>query len=223
MNREQALRRVVFLKAAPNAAITELARAGGERKLAKGEPLFAEHDRCLGLLVVLAGAVKLFKIDSRGREMTLGLEGPGASVAELPLFDGGNYPMSAEAASDDTRVLVVPRDAWSRALAAHPALGEEALRALAIRTRKLIEMLKAQALHSVRARIAEYLLHASDGERAFRLTQTNEAIGGQVGTVREVVSRTLHHLQDAGAITLSGRCVTVRDTALLRRIAGRDE
>ena len=222
MNRQQALRRVVFLKAAPDDALAELARAGDERKLWRGALLFAEHDPCPGLIVVLEGAVKLYKLDRRGREMTLGLEGPGGSVAELALFDGGNCPMSAEAAEENTIVYVVPRGAWSRIVAAHPILAQEALRALAIRTRKLIEMLKAQALHSVRARVAAYLLNASDGARTFPLAQTNESIGSQVGTVREVVSRTLHALADAGAITLDGRRVTVRGAHLLREIAGEE-
>jgi len=37
------------------------------------------------------------------------------------------------------------------------------------------------------------------------------------------VSRTLHGFADAGAITLAGRCVTLRDRAALRRLADREE
>ncbi len=92
MNRLEALGRVLFLKGLSDALITEIAASGEEKRLSRGELLFAENERCIGLLVVLAGGVKLYKLDNRGRELTLGMEGPGGSVAELPLFDGGNYP-----------------------------------------------------------------------------------------------------------------------------------
>jgi CRP/FNR family transcriptional regulator len=221
LDRREALSRVVFLKGLPAAVQDEIAAAGEERRLRRGECLFCEHERCIGLLVVLSGAVKVYKLDARGRELTIGVEGPGASVADLPLFDGGNYPASADAVDDDTRVFVVPRERFTAVMAAHPEIAQQAVRALAVGMRKLMEMLKAQTLHSVRARLAEYLLHAAGDEVTFPLRDTNEAIGSQVGTVREVVSRTLRSLEDAGAITLhGGRRVTIRDRAVLRQIAG---
>lgn len=223
MERREALGRVLFLRDLPDAVLAEIAVSGEERRLRRGEMLFAEHERCIGLLVVLRGAVKLYKLDSRGRELTLGREGPGASVAELALFDGGNYPASAEAAEEDTVIFVLRRDRFQSLMLRHPGIAEQAVRALAIRTRKLLEMLKAQTLHTVRARLADYLLHAAGDGIDFPLRETNEAIAGQVGTVREVVSRTLHALEDAGAIRIRGRWVTIRDREALRRIAERDE
>lgn len=100
----EALRQVLFLKTAGAEAITALTEAGQARRLAKGEQLFAEFERCQGLFVVLTGAVKVYKLDSRGRELTLSMERLGMSAGELPLFDGGNYPYSAEAALADTMV-----------------------------------------------------------------------------------------------------------------------
>lgn len=220
MNRCDALRRVVFLKYLPDAARDVLAQAGEERRLAKGEVLFAENARCIGLIVVLSGAVKVCKLDNRGRELTLGVEGPGASVAEIALFDGGNYPYSAEAAQGDTHVLIIPRARFHDVLRAFPELAEHALRALAIRLRRLISIAEAQTLHTVRARLAAYLLQSAAGRASFRLAETNEAIGSHIGTVREVVSRTLRALKDVGAISINGRWITMEDEETLRRIAG---
>jgi CRP-like cAMP-binding protein len=56
---------VLFFKALPDEALEDIARAGREIRLAKGEMLFAENERCRGLIVVLAGAVKVFKLDDR--------------------------------------------------------------------------------------------------------------------------------------------------------------
>lgn len=68
--RKAALRRVQFLKHLPQDVIDTLALTGHERVLGRGEVLFAERSRCLGLIVVLSGAVKVVKTDIRGRELT---------------------------------------------------------------------------------------------------------------------------------------------------------
>lgn len=219
MDRKAALRRVLFLKTLPEAARDVLAEAGEERVLCKGELLFAEHDRCLGLLVVLTGAVKVYKLDNRGREFTLERETPGQSVAEMPLFDGGNYPASAEAAEDGTRVLIVGREQFRRAMAVYPEIAEQGLKAMAVRMRRMIWMLEVQTLHTVRARLADYLLRVAGERETFRLEETNETIASQIGTVREVVSRTLRGFADAGAITTRGRWITICDPFPLCRLA----
>jgi len=169
--------------------------------------------------VVVSGAIKLYKLDSRGREMILGIARPGECVGELALFDGGNYPASAIACAPDTRLLVIAPPDFALLLARYPEIAAGAVRALAIQQRKLIEMLKAQTLHTVRARIAAYLLHTAGDATEFPLHETNAVIGSHVGTVREVVSRTLHGLEDEGAIRLHGRTVITLDRTVLRRIA----
>jgi CRP-like cAMP-binding protein len=219
MERKEALRRVLFLKTLPEAVIAAVAAAGEERTLRKGEMLFTENAPCIGLIVVLTGAVKVYKTDSRGREITLGLEESGASVAELPLFDGGNYPANSEGAKENTTVLIIPRERFQHLMVMYPEVAVQALRALAIRMRRQVKMIEAQAMHTVRARLAAYLLRIAAGRSTFLLEETNEAISSQIGTVREVVSRTLGNLREMGAITLRGRRVTILDTGSLRYIA----
>ena len=221
MEPQEALRRVLFLKALPDTALAAIAAAGETWRLGKGEMLFAEHDSCLGLLVVLTGAVKVYKLDNRGRELTLGLEGPGGSVVELPLFDGGNYPAGAEAATDETTLLIVSRERFQQLMAAYPEIAVEVVRALAVRMRKLFSQVEAQTLHTVQARLAGYLLHSAQGRPLFRLEETNEAIASHLGTVREVVSRTLRGFREQGVLTLCGRWVKVEDWIALERTAER--
>ena len=223
MEPREALRQVLFLKTASEEAISALMASGQARRLAKGEQLFAEFERCLGLFIVLTGAVKVYKLDSRGRELTLSMEMPGMSAGELPLFDGGNYPYSAEAAQADTTIWFVPRDRFREVMRAHPEIAERALLALGIRLRQVVQIAEAQSLYTVRARLAAYLLEVGRGREMFRLEETNEAISGHLGTVREVVSRTLRTLKEAQIIGLRGRWVDVLDGDELRRIARTDQ
>lgn len=223
MESREALRQVLFLKTAGEEAISKLEASGQAQRLGKGEQLFAEFERCRGLFVVLAGTIKVYKLDSRGRELTLSREGPGASVGELPLFDGGNYPYSAEATQAGTAVWFVPRDQFREVMRADPQIAERALLALGVRLRQMVQIAEAQSLYSVRARLAAYLLEVGAGRTLFRLEETNEAISGHLGTVREVVSRTLRTLKEAQVIGLRGRWVEVLDGEELRRVAGTDQ
>ncbi|MES2462712.1 MAG: Crp/Fnr family transcriptional regulator [Armatimonadota bacterium] len=219
MNRIEALQRVLFLKALPQDTLAEIGSLGRDRVLSAGEVLFLEKDPCLGLLVVLRGAVKVCRIDSRGMEFIFGIEKPGASIGDLALFDGGNYPASAFAALDETCVLIVPPPAFARLTQKYPAIATGAIRSLAVEQRRMIEMLKASTLQSVRARIAAYLLQRAEKDSIFALTETNTTIGSHIGTVREVVSRTLHLLEDEGMVRLEGRTVIICDRVALQSVA----
>jgi len=223
MEFKEALRQVLFLKTVGEEAISLLIASGQVRRLEKGEQLFAEFERCHGLFVVLTGAIKVYKLDSRGRELTLSVEMPGESVGELPLFDGGNYPYHAEAGQFNTAVWFVPRDRFREIMHLYPEIAERALLALGIRLRQMVQVAEAQSLYTVRARLSAYLLETGSGRTQFRLEETNETISGQLGTVREVVSRTLRTLKEAKIIRLQGRWVSVLDEEELRRIARADQ
>lgn len=106
---------------------------------------------------------------------------------------------------------------------AHPEIAERALLALGVRLRRMVQIAEAQSLYTVRARTAAYLLEVGRGRKTFRLEETNEAISGHLGTVREVVSRTLRALKEAQIIGLRGRWVEVQDGDELRHIAGADQ
>ena len=72
------------------------------RHYSAGEMVFGEGEPCSGLYVVESGNVRIFKSSPSGREQVLSIDGPGGSIAELPVFDGGNYPASAMAIDDAT-------------------------------------------------------------------------------------------------------------------------
>lgn len=223
MEIKQALRQVLFLKNVREEAITLLTASGQVQRLDKGEMLFAELARCKGLFVVLDGAVKVYKTDSRGRELTLSVQMPGASVGELPLFDGGNYPYSAAAVQARTEVFFVPRQRFREIMHTYPEIADRALLALGIQLRQTIQIAEAQSLYTVRARLAAYLLEGAQGRAEFRLAKTNEAISSQLGTVREVISRTLRTLKEANVIGLQGRTVLLLNPDELQRIAKADQ
>ncbi len=218
MIREEALRRVVFLKEVSAEIISALIAVSHTRSLESGEVLFLEAQPSTGLSLVLEGSIREGKTDARGRELIIAMHLPGSVLGELPLADGGNHPTQALAGVNGALVLTIPRNQFLSIEQSYPELTRGMVRALAIHQRKLLEMLKAQALHTVRSRLAAYLL-AQPGEATFRLHESHESIAAQVGTVREVISRTLNQLADQELITIQGRAVTVRNREALERLA----
>src|SRR5689334_25176655 len=96
----EVLRRVAIFSGLTETEFQFLAERAVPRNYRKGELLFTEGDPCTGLFVVESGRVRIFKSSPNGREQILAIEGPGSSVAQLPLFDGGTYPAAPAAASE---------------------------------------------------------------------------------------------------------------------------
>lgn len=107
---KQVLKGTPLFAALDDAELSSLAARCVVRPFSAGEVLFSEGEPCKGLYIVVDGRVRIFKSSVSGREHVLAVEGPGASVAELPVFDGGNYPASASA-METTHALFVSRRA----------------------------------------------------------------------------------------------------------------
>ena len=74
------------------------------------------------------------------------MEGPGSSFAELPVFDGGNYPASA-AASEDAEVLFISRKDFQDFCREHPEVGLKVIAVVGSRLRRLVGIIEDPVLH----------------------------------------------------------------------------
>lgn len=186
-----------------------------QRKYAAGELIFGEGDPCAGLYVVQSGNVRIFKSSASGREQVLSIDGPGSSIAELPVFDGGNYPASATAV-DDATLLFVSKQDFQALCVAHPQVALKVLRVVGARLRRLVGIIEELSFTTVRHRLASFLLRLAqnEGKRSpegveIILPVSNQELASQIGTVRELVSRNLSRLQAEGMIKIDGRSVIV--------------
>ena len=187
-----------------------------QRKFSTGELIFSEAEPCAGLYIVESGAVRIFKTSAGGREQVLSIDGPGSSIAEIPVFDGGNYPASAQAVTDSTLLFFSKNDFHGLCLQ-HPDVALKVLRVVGSRLRKLVGIIEELSFTTVRHRLAAMLVRlAKSAQRqgqshSFTLPANNNELAAQIGTVRELVSRNLSRLQSEGLIEIDGRTVTVPD------------
>jgi CRP/FNR family transcriptional regulator, cyclic AMP receptor protein len=93
--RRPPLDRLPLFAGVPEAARARLAAAARPVGYAAGEAVFRRGDPGEDMLVLLDGLVRLHLATPGGRELTLGLVGPGEPIGEIALIDGG--PRSADA------------------------------------------------------------------------------------------------------------------------------
>jgi CRP/FNR family cyclic AMP-dependent transcriptional regulator len=200
-----------------------LAARTSRKRYNRGEHLFAEGDPCTGLFLVASGKIRIFKLSASGREQVLAVEGPGSSFAELPVFDGGNYPAAASAL-EDTEVLFISRKDFQNYCREHPDVGLKVIAVVGSRLRRLVGIIEELSFTTVRQRLIALVLrlaHADgtpskEGIRV-ELTKSHQDLAAELGTVRELVSRNLSRLQAEGFLDVEGRKIVVKDLPGLKR------
>src|SRR5512142_618754 len=222
------LRRVPIFSGLDDTQVEFLVARTVERKVGANELLFSEGDPCAGLFVVQSGNVRIFKSAASGREQVLAIEGPGSSIAELPVFDGGNYPASAQALNESS-ILFVSKQAFQSLCLQHPEVALKVLKVVGSRLRRLVGIIEELSFTTVRHRLTALLLRvAKAGKKVpdgieIVLNANNQELAAQLGTVRELVSRNLSRLQAEGLIRIDGRTVTLSDLKALQGILDEGE
>jgi len=212
-----------FLKATPLfAALDELelhslAARCCIQSYSAGQILFSEGEACKGLFIVVSGRVRIFKTSLNGREQVLAIEGPGASVAELPVFDGGTYPASASAMQSSEALFISRADLRAICLE-RPEVSLKMLQVVGKRLRRLVGIIEELSFTTVRHRLISWLLRQANTEGqatgrgiVISLNTNQQELAAQIGTVRELVSRNLARLQAQSFIEMNGREITILD------------
>jgi len=218
---EKALRKAsLFANLTPD-ELRALGARVTKRRFQRGALLFSEGDPCKGLFLVASGKVRIFKLSSAGREQVLSVEGPGASFAELPVFDGGAYPASATAVQD-TDILFISRTDFQNFCREHPDVALKVIAVVGSRLRRLVGIIEELSFATVRQRLIALILRlaqsgtpSKDGIH-IELSKSHQDLAAELGTVRELVSRNLGRLQDEGFLEVHGRRILVRDLAGLK-------
>lgn len=216
-NAAKTLAQVALFAGLSETELTFLAQRAVPRKFSAGEIVFSEGDPCTGMYVVESGHIRIFKTSTGGREQVLSIDGPGGSVAELPVFDGGNYPASASVVEDSTLLFIGKQDFHALCLA-HPQVALKVLRVVGARLRKLVGIIEELSFTTVRNRLAAFLIRLArhdgklvDGGVEFTLPASNQELASQIGTVRELVSRNLSRFQAEKLIWMDGRRIVIAD------------
>ena len=226
MHVPELLRQIPLFADLDDAALERLAARSGVRTYPAGQVLFTAGEPCRGLYVVAVGPGQDLPHEPVRAAAGAAQRGPGRPVAELPLFDGGAYPASAET-EVESRLALVPRNDFEALYRESPDAAAAIIQALARRLRHLVHVTETLAFRDVAAPLAVYLAdyadeHGRDTPDGIEITlaHTREALAIELGTARESVSRALKQLTLNGVIEPLGRKrLRIRDADRLRTLA----
>jgi CRP/FNR family transcriptional regulator, cyclic AMP receptor protein len=199
---------------------------GRHQTVVSGTAVFREGSLGSSVYAVVSGRFKLEVTTPGGREVVLGVVGPGQVFGELSALDG--LPRSASViALERSVVSMVTREELLDSLASSPGLALELLRSLSERMRGATINLSERADTPTAVRAARRL-HAlatlGTKERAspagkFDLAITQNDLAAWIGATREATARALATLRRDGVVRTGRGTITVLDVARLAELA----
>lgn len=199
--------------AAAKSHVQALATRGVVRHFRRGVVLIQEGDQGDTLYIVRAGRIRAFASDESGKEITLGLYGPGELIGEMSL-DGGSRSASVETLEPSTCV-VLTRETMLAYIAENPAFALEIISRLIRRARVATQATRSLALSDVYQRFSRLLDEfagppAADGSRLIEERITQQQIANHLACSREMVSRLMKDLQTGGYVEMRDRRIVLK-------------
>ena len=220
-----ALRSTALFGSLDKNELSFLASRAKEQVLPQGTVLFFAHEQAKGLYVVVQGSVKAFRTYPDGREQVIHVEGNGGTLAELAVFDEGTYPATAVTEQDSVLLFLRSKDVL-QLCEEHPRLTLKMLKVMAGRLRRHAEMVELLSLRDVSQRVARLLLmearaHGIQSGNGWELTAapSHQQLASRIGSVREVITRSMALLRRRGLITQRRGQLTIPDSKALELYA----
>ncbi len=208
-----------FLFALPPAAAERLLAEAIRINVPAGSIVYRDEESPR-LLVVVTGLLRIFVSSRDGRQATVRYARSG-DVAGLALVVGGPAPESIQAMTSS--YLVALRVATlDGLLRTDPGVARACAEELGLQVHQLLVDIAEQAFLPVRQRLArQLLLLATPGPgRHLVVTTSQQELADAIGSVREVVTRTLHGLQEERLVRLGRAGILVLDPLRLSDEAG---
>lgn len=186
----------------------------------KGASIHRADYKCLGLLLVKTGSLRVYIMSEDGREITLYRIYPGelCILSASCVLSSITFDVYIDAV-DDSQVLQVSSSAIS--LLMHDNIYVEAFanRAAAERFSDVMWAMQQILFMSFDRRLAIFLLDESASLATDTLSLTHEQIAKLMGSAREVVTRMLKYFSQEGYVSLARGSVTILDKKALRKLA----
>jgi len=191
----------------------------------KGQTLFYEGTRPMGLFCINSGKVKVYKMGSQGREQIIRLSGSGDFLGYRALLGEEFYSASATVLEDAT-ICFIPKSNFLELLRTNQAFFGSLTKSICHELGVMEEQMAMLAQKSVRERLATTLImlketYGVEGQESMLIdiALSREDIANIVGTATETVIRLLSDFKSSNLIAFEGKKIRVLDPKGLVREA----
>ena len=188
-----------------------LAASSKRRQYKRATVVISKDDETDSVYLIESGAVRVYRDDERGRQVTLNNITEGEIFGELAALS--NEPRIATCETlDDTTVYVMPSSVFLQVVSNNPTVVLNLARLLVHRVRTMTIDVSDLALLDVYGRVARLLLKEAREEEGRRVIHalTHQEIANRVGATREMVSRIMKDLRKGDYIAMEGRTIVLR-------------
>ena len=196
-----------------NHVMDELAAIAQPVHYDEGQIIYVEGEPATAIYFIEQGWVKSTRVSCQGREQAMLCLCSGEVFGETAMVTQTAYPCTVVAleASDLWRV---PTDELLRLMQQYPELGIAITRRMGERVRYYVDLVEDLSLCGVEVRLARTLLRNAkfiDGKWVIhrRTWSTFDEMAGRLGTVRDVLSRSLRALEKEGLIQVNRQEIVI--------------
>lgn len=183
-----------------------------------GHRLFDEGSPCTLYPLLIDGVIRASKCSPDGHEILLYRLNPGEScvITAVALLGESPYP-AIGSAETDLALYGLPRDVFLELVLKSHEFRVFVFDFLSQRMAHLMRLIDDVAFRRVDQRLASRLLKSEDP-----IAATHQMLADELGTTREVVSRTLESFQESGMLKLGRKRIEILNREALARVHGDD-
>jgi CRP-like cAMP-binding protein len=217
MNKLWYLSQISMFEALPMEDLIWLEKMAPMSTLKKNTLIQAPDTFREGLYLLKEGKLRIYKINSEGKQFTLGILGNGNVFGEIDSLSLGTRDVYIETI-EDTILCSLAKDQFEKFLVDRPQLIMKFLKALSERLNERDSMLEQLALGGIRDRVLHLLLKLSEqfgviegGEyHKIDLPLTHQELANMLGVTRESVTVVLNELVKEDIIRTGRKSIHVR-------------
>ncbi|MBB6098463.1 CRP-like cAMP-binding protein [Deinobacterium chartae] len=196
------------------------------QRFERGSIIYHTEDPAQTIYFLRRGRVRLYRIGSSAREVTIAVHEPEEIFGEIALESGVDYGMYAEAL-EDCEVQMLGAETLRKLMLAHPALNVMLSAQLARQGQTVQTRLTHLVFLEVSQRLALTLLRLADqdsevaegGKRRLRGRISHQDLAHLVGSTRETITKLLGEFKDRGYLDLGYRRIVLLDEDGLQEAA----
>lgn len=181
------------------------------KRFSKDDLIAMAGDTINSLLIVVDGSVKGEMVDFTGKTIKIeDIEAPRPLAPAFLFGENTRYPVNIMA-NNSVVLVVIPKKEFVRMLIISEKLLHNYLDIISSRAQFLSGRLKFLTFHSIKGKIAHYLLSVSNLQKdtIMELDKTQSELASLFGVTRPSLARAVRELDRDGIISARGRTVTI--------------
>ena len=183
--------------------------------LSDGELIHRSDGGCQGIMAVLSGSLRVYCVSEEGREVTLYRveSGDVCILSASCLMDSIVFDVVIEAIGKTT-VSLIPSPALHKVEEENPLVSLYIYKNATEKFSEVLWTIQQVLFLKIDQRIANFLHDESLRQKSRTLSITHEEIAKEIGSVREVVTKTLKYLAEEGKVSLGRGKIEILDFPL---------